>query len=119
MLILTSVAALVLLSVVVLLVVLLRRSIAKRTETDRELARLTERFRSVVDADAEAARVRSDAEADRAIEEIASAVREHHGEVELTLIAEAEEYRKTLALTEAEQTRLATPAVVLEPTPTL
>lgn len=33
-----------------------------------------------------------------AMDEIAHAVREHHGEFEVTLLAEAEEYRKTLAI---------------------
>ncbi|WP_241759060.1 DUF4041 domain-containing protein [Pyxidicoccus parkwayensis] len=37
------------------------------------------------------------------LDEIAKAVREHHGEFELTRLAEAEEYRKTLALLDEEQ----------------
>lgn len=37
------------------------------------------------------------------LDEIAQAVREHHGEFELTRLAEAEEYRKTLALLEEER----------------
>ncbi|RKH36273.1 DUF4041 domain-containing protein [Corallococcus praedator] len=37
------------------------------------------------------------------LEEIAAAVRKHHGEFELTQLAEAAEYRKTLALQEEER----------------
>jgi hypothetical protein len=37
------------------------------------------------------------------LDEIAKAVREHHGEFELTRVAEAAEYRKTLALLEEER----------------
>ena len=37
------------------------------------------------------------------LEEIAAAVRQHHGEFELTQLAEAAEYRKTLALQEEEE----------------
>lgn len=37
------------------------------------------------------------------LEEIAEAVRKHHGDFELTRIAEAAEYRKSLALTEEER----------------
>lgn len=37
------------------------------------------------------------------IEEIAEAVRRHHGEIEFTLAAEAREYRKTLAMLQGEQ----------------
>ncbi|HEX8905158.1 MAG TPA: GIY-YIG nuclease family protein, partial [Longimicrobiaceae bacterium] len=33
-----------------------------------------------------------------AVQDIAAAVRQHHGELELTLLAEAQEYRKTLAI---------------------
>ncbi|QAT86126.1 hypothetical protein EJ065_4576 [Corallococcus coralloides] len=39
------------------------------------------------------------------LDEIAEAVRKHHGEFELTRTAEAAEYRKTLALQEGEQGR--------------
>jgi hypothetical protein len=39
------------------------------------------------------------------IDEIASAVRQHHGDIEVTLLAEAQEYRKTVAL-RAERERL-------------
>jgi hypothetical protein len=46
------------------------------------------------------------------IEEIARAVRENHGEINLTLAAEAREYRKTLALLREEQ-QPATPAAVV------
>jgi hypothetical protein len=37
------------------------------------------------------------------LDEIARAVREHHGDFELTRLAEAAEYRKTLALLEEER----------------
>ena len=37
------------------------------------------------------------------LEEIAEAVRKHHGDFELTRIAEAAEYRKSLALTDEER----------------
>lgn len=37
------------------------------------------------------------------LEEIAAAVHEFHGEIELTLLAEAEEYRKTMAFLEARR----------------
>src|SRR3712207_8331544 len=40
------------------------------------------------------------------IEEIAEAVRRHHGEIEMTLAAEAVEYRKTLAMKLEGQTTL-------------
>ncbi|RYZ42887.1 MAG: DUF4041 domain-containing protein [Myxococcaceae bacterium] len=39
------------------------------------------------------------------LEEIATAVRKHHGEFELTQLAEAAEYRKTLALLEEERSK--------------
>ncbi|WP_279637429.1 GIY-YIG nuclease family protein [Corallococcus interemptor] len=39
------------------------------------------------------------------LDEVAQAVRKHHGEFELTRTAEAAEYRKTLALQEEEQGR--------------
>lgn len=38
------------------------------------------------------------------IEEIAKVVRQHHGEIEITLAAEAAEYRKTLAVLQGDQT---------------
>ncbi|RZJ95351.1 MAG: DUF4041 domain-containing protein, partial [Hymenobacter sp.] len=57
-----------------------------RTFTDRRVNRINERK--------EFFRV--------SLEEIASAVRKHHGEFELTQLAEAAEYRKTLALQEEE-----------------
>ncbi|ATB32778.1 hypothetical protein [Melittangium boletus] len=37
------------------------------------------------------------------LDEIAEAVRNHHGEFELTRVAEAAEYRKSLALIEEER----------------
>ncbi|WP_338863851.1 DUF4041 domain-containing protein [Myxococcus stipitatus] len=58
-----------------------------RTFTHRRVNRINERkefFRATLD-------------------EIASAVREHHGEFELTRIAEAAEYRKSIALNEEER----------------
>ncbi|RKH44533.1 DUF4041 domain-containing protein [Corallococcus sicarius] len=58
-----------------------------RTFTDRRVNRINERK--------EFFRV--------SLEEIAAAVRKHHGEFELTQLAEAEEYRKTLALQEEER----------------
>lgn len=42
------------------------------------------------------------------IEEIAEAVRQNHGEIEITLAAEAVEYRKTLAMSEENQASLVT-----------
>ncbi|AGC48029.1 hypothetical protein MYSTI_06756 [Myxococcus stipitatus DSM 14675] len=59
-----------------------------RTFTHRRVNRINERkefFRATLD-------------------EIASAVREHHGEFELTRIAEAAEYRKSLAMTDETRT---------------
>lgn len=44
------------------------------------------------------------------IDEISEAVRAHHGEIELTKLAEAEEFRKTLALIQDEVARPASPA---------
>ena len=44
------------------------------------------------------------------IEEIAEAVRQHHGEIEFTLAAEAVEYRKTLAMLQEIQDASLTPA---------
>lgn len=38
------------------------------------------------------------------IDEIAKVVRQHHGEIEITLAAEAAEYRKTLAFLQGDQT---------------
>lgn len=45
------------------------------------------------------------------IEEIAEAVRRHHGEIEMTNVAEAVEYRKTLAMVPAVQAASAAEAV--------
>lgn len=45
------------------------------------------------------------------IEDIASAVQQHHGQIDITRAAEAEEYRKTMALIEEERRR--------EPMPTM
>ncbi|MCP3141487.1 GIY-YIG nuclease family protein [Pyxidicoccus xibeiensis] len=42
------------------------------------------------------------------LDELAAAVREHHGEFELTRLAEAAEYRKTLAILEEERDAAAT-----------
>jgi hypothetical protein len=50
------------------------------------------------------------------IEEIAHAVRENHGEIEMTLAAEAVEYRKTLAMMGSGQT---TPVAVGSSQPVL
>ncbi|MBE4751493.1 DUF4041 domain-containing protein [Corallococcus sp. ZKHCc1 1396] len=60
-----------------------------RTFTDRRVNRINERK--------EFFRV--------SLEEIATAVRKHHGEFELTQLAEAAEYRKTLALLEEERSK--------------
>jgi hypothetical protein len=50
------------------------------------------------------------------LDEIAQAVRKHHGEFELTRVAEAAEYRKTLALLEEERRAASgTPASVPQP----
>lgn len=43
------------------------------------------------------------------IDEIVTAVQRHHGEIEVTQVAEAEEYRKTLAICEEERVRQSKP----------
>lgn len=50
------------------------------------------------------------------LDEVAEAVRKHHGEFELTRVAEAAEYRKTLAILEEERRAApGTPAVAPQP----
>ncbi|HET7230483.1 MAG TPA: DUF4041 domain-containing protein [Longimicrobium sp.] len=47
------------------------------------------------------------------IDEIATAVREHHGDFDVTLLAEAEEYRKTLAIRAERQQKVQIPSLAV------